>query len=154
MLVQHLHISETVCLRVSCKLQLWGNIFLSMASLVICMQLRFLFHELQRRIRRHQNYRRVVSSMEARWAAVFLQPISVLTAAEPQLVNFSLQLHIDKLYSILVNSVTSRHVGHRFFYFGFGLVFLNKLMFGSEWVWFGSVRKCGSVWYYSYSLVV
>jgi autocrine motility factor receptor len=46
---------------------LWGNIFLSMASLVICMQLRFLFHEFQRRIRRHQNYRRVVSCMEARF---------------------------------------------------------------------------------------
>jgi len=69
-------------------------------------------------------------------------------------LNSLLQLHIDKLYSILVNSVTSRHVGHRFFYFGFGLVFKNKLMFGSEWVWFGSVKKCGSVWYYSYSLVV
>ena len=38
------------------------------------MQLRFLFHELQRRIRRHQNYRRVVSSMEARLVAMRLAP--------------------------------------------------------------------------------
>ncbi|KAI0226395.1 E3 ubiquitin-protein ligase AMFR, partial [Lamellibrachia satsuma] len=47
---------------------LWGHIFLSMASLVICMQLRYLFHDFQRRVRRHKNYLRVVSSMEARFA--------------------------------------------------------------------------------------
>ncbi|XP_077983036.1 uncharacterized protein LOC144437877 [Glandiceps talaboti] len=47
---------------------LWANIFLSMASLVICMQLRFLYNEIQRRIKRHRNYRRVVSNMEARFA--------------------------------------------------------------------------------------
>ena len=46
---------------------LWANIFLSMASLVICMQLRYLFHEFQRRIHRHKNYLRVVSSMEERF---------------------------------------------------------------------------------------
>ncbi|KAL3860029.1 hypothetical protein ACJMK2_010202 [Sinanodonta woodiana] len=46
---------------------LWGNIFLSMASLVICMQLRYLFYEFQRRIKRHKNYRRVVKNMEARF---------------------------------------------------------------------------------------
>ena len=38
-----------------------------MASLVICMQLRFLFHEFQRRWKRHKNYLRVVNSMEARY---------------------------------------------------------------------------------------
>lgn len=37
-----------------------------MASLVICMQLRYLFHEFQRRVKRHKNYLRVVNSMEAR----------------------------------------------------------------------------------------
>jgi len=47
--------------------QCWGNIFLSMASLVICMQLRYLFHEFQRRVKRHKNYLRVVNSMEARF---------------------------------------------------------------------------------------
>ncbi|KAL8566315.1 hypothetical protein ACOMHN_050433 [Nucella lapillus] len=46
---------------------LWGNIFLSMASLVICMQLRYLFYEFQRRIKRHKNYRRVVRNMQARF---------------------------------------------------------------------------------------
>ncbi|XP_071613194.1 E3 ubiquitin-protein ligase AMFR isoform X2 [Heliangelus exortis] len=46
----------------------FGNIWLSMASLVIFMQLRYLFHEVQRRIRRHKNYLRVVGNMEARFA--------------------------------------------------------------------------------------
>ncbi|CAG5122463.1 unnamed protein product [Candidula unifasciata] len=46
---------------------LYGNIFLSMASLVICMQLRFLFYEFQRRIRRHKNYLRVVKDMESKF---------------------------------------------------------------------------------------
>ncbi|KAE8608215.1 hypothetical protein XENTR_v10011432 [Xenopus tropicalis] len=47
---------------------LFGNIWLSMASLVIFMQLRHLFHEFQRRIRRHKNYLRVVGNMEAHFA--------------------------------------------------------------------------------------
>lgn len=46
--------------------QLFGNIWLSMASLVIFMQLRYLFHEVQRRIRRHKNYLRVIDNMESR----------------------------------------------------------------------------------------
>ncbi|XP_039209757.1 E3 ubiquitin-protein ligase AMFR isoform X2 [Crotalus tigris] len=48
--------------------ELFGNIWLSMASLVIFMQLRYLFHEVQRRLRRHKNYLRVVGNMEARFA--------------------------------------------------------------------------------------
>jgi len=32
------------------------------------------------------------------------------------------------------------------FLFGFGSVFEKKVGFGSESVWFGSVKKCGSVW--------
>uniref|UniRef100_A0A8C2BX54 E3 ubiquitin-protein ligase AMFR n=1 Tax=Cyprinus carpio TaxID=7962 RepID=A0A8C2BX54_CYPCA len=47
---------------------LFGNIWLSMASLVIFMQLRYLFHEVQRRIRRHKNYLRVIDNMESRFA--------------------------------------------------------------------------------------
>uniref|UniRef100_A0A674EAB5 E3 ubiquitin-protein ligase AMFR n=1 Tax=Salmo trutta TaxID=8032 RepID=A0A674EAB5_SALTR len=47
---------------------LFGNIWLSMASLVIFMQLRYLFHEVQRRIRRHKNYLHVINNMEARFA--------------------------------------------------------------------------------------
>ncbi|GFS21272.1 E3 ubiquitin-protein ligase AMFR, partial [Elysia marginata] len=46
---------------------LYGNIFLSMASLVISLQLRFLFYEFQRRLRRHKNYLRVVKDMEAKF---------------------------------------------------------------------------------------
>lgn len=47
---------------------LWGNVFLSMASLVICLQIRFLYNEIQRRVQRHRNYRKVVHNMEARFA--------------------------------------------------------------------------------------
>lgn len=46
---------------------LWGNVFLSMASLVICLQIRFLYNEIQRRVQRHQNYRKVVHNMETRF---------------------------------------------------------------------------------------
>ncbi|XP_064467008.1 E3 ubiquitin-protein ligase AMFR-like isoform X2 [Ornithodoros turicata] len=46
---------------------LWGNIFLSMASLVILMQLRYLFYEIQRRVKKHKNYLRVVKHMEANY---------------------------------------------------------------------------------------
>lgn len=51
-LVHHLH------------MLLWRNIFLSMASLVICMQLRYLCHEIQRRIKKHRNYLWVHNHME------------------------------------------------------------------------------------------
>ena len=40
-----------------------------MASLVICMQLRYLYNEIQRRVQRHRNYRQVVSNMEKRFSA-------------------------------------------------------------------------------------
>lgn len=43
---------------------LWSNIFLSMASLVICMQLRYLFHEIQRRYKKHRNYLWVRNHLE------------------------------------------------------------------------------------------
>ncbi|XP_034944074.1 E3 ubiquitin-protein ligase AMFR-like [Chelonus insularis] len=43
---------------------IWSNILLSMASLVICMQLRYLFHEIQRRITKHRNYLAVLNHME------------------------------------------------------------------------------------------
>ncbi|XP_035251783.1 E3 ubiquitin-protein ligase AMFR-like [Anguilla anguilla] len=56
---------------------LFGNIWLSMASLVIFMQLRYLFHEVQRRIRRHKNYLRVISSMEARFAVASAEELAV-----------------------------------------------------------------------------
>ncbi|CAL8236370.1 unnamed protein product [Boreogadus saida] len=56
---------------------LFGNIWLSMASLVIFMQLRYLFHEVQRRIRRHKNYLRVIDNMEARFAVATEEELAV-----------------------------------------------------------------------------
>lgn len=43
---------------------LWGNIFLSMASLVILMQLRYLFYEIRHRFRKYKNYLKIVRHME------------------------------------------------------------------------------------------
>ncbi|XP_018012179.1 uncharacterized protein LOC108669375 [Hyalella azteca] len=37
----------------------WGNIMLTMASLVICLQLRLLFYQLQHKVKTHRNYLRV-----------------------------------------------------------------------------------------------
>lgn len=43
---------------------LWSNIFLSMASLVICMQLRYLFNEIQIRCKKHRTYLWVRNHLE------------------------------------------------------------------------------------------
>lgn len=43
---------------------LWSNIFLSMASLVIIMQLRYLTNEIQRKFKKHRNYLWVYNHME------------------------------------------------------------------------------------------
>ncbi|XP_019865622.1 E3 ubiquitin-protein ligase AMFR [Aethina tumida] len=42
----------------------WSNIFLSMASLVICMQMRYLFYEIQRKYKKHRNYLWVRNHLE------------------------------------------------------------------------------------------
>lgn len=42
----------------------WSNILLSMASLVIVMQLRYLVHEIQRKVKKHRNYLWVQNHME------------------------------------------------------------------------------------------
>ncbi|XP_072236404.1 E3 ubiquitin-protein ligase AMFR-like isoform X1 [Leuresthes tenuis] len=55
---------------------LFGNIWLSMASLVIFMQLRYLFHEVQRRVRRHKNYLRVINNMEARFSVATAEELA------------------------------------------------------------------------------
>lgn len=67
--VQALHFSDLIkkWTRYYC-LQIWSNIFLSMASIVIWMQVRFLFIEIQKRVARHRNYLKVVRSMEARFS--------------------------------------------------------------------------------------
>ncbi|XP_050073879.1 E3 ubiquitin-protein ligase AMFR-like [Anopheles maculipalpis] len=45
-------------------MMLWSNIFLSMASLVILMQVRYLLNEIQRKIKKHRNYLWVLNHME------------------------------------------------------------------------------------------
>lgn len=64
-------ISELIVLAVDffhhVHMLLWSNIFLSMASLVICMQLRYLFYEIQRRITKHRNYLAVLNHMEQKY---------------------------------------------------------------------------------------
>jgi autocrine motility factor receptor len=47
-----------------------GNLWLSMASLVICMHIRFLLNELQKQYNKHQTYHRVVFDMEYRYPHV------------------------------------------------------------------------------------
>ncbi|CAK8698112.1 E3 ubiquitin-protein ligase AMFR-like [Clavelina lepadiformis] len=53
-----------------------GNIWLSMASLVICMQLRYIFSEIRKRLLKHKNYRRVVANMEAQFPAATQEEIN------------------------------------------------------------------------------
>uniref|UniRef100_A0A8B9FW06 E3 ubiquitin-protein ligase AMFR n=1 Tax=Amazona collaria TaxID=241587 RepID=A0A8B9FW06_9PSIT len=55
---------------------LFGNICLPMASLVIFMQLCYLFHEVKRRIQRHKNYLHVVGNIEARLAVAKLEELA------------------------------------------------------------------------------
>lgn len=49
---------------------IYGNFYLSMASLVICMELKRLFFDLKKRMKRHSNYLRVIEKMEKKfpWA--------------------------------------------------------------------------------------
>lgn len=53
------------------RFKIYGNFYLSMASLVICMELKRLFFDLRRRVKRHTNYLRVIEKMEKRfpWAS-------------------------------------------------------------------------------------
>lgn len=57
-LVHHLH------------MLLSGNLWLSMASLVICMHIRFLLNELQKQYNKHLTYHRVVFDMECKYPQV------------------------------------------------------------------------------------
>lgn len=47
-----------------------GNLWLSMASLVICMHIRFLLNEIQKQYYKHMTYRRVVNDMECKYPTV------------------------------------------------------------------------------------
>lgn len=55
---------------------LWSNIFLSMASLVIIMQLRYLFHEIKRKIKKHRNYLWVLNHMEKSYPLATAEDLS------------------------------------------------------------------------------
>lgn len=46
---------------------LWSNIFLSMASLVLCMQLRHLFYGIKKKLAKHRSYVRIIKCMESRF---------------------------------------------------------------------------------------
>ncbi|CAK9297338.1 unnamed protein product [Gordionus sp. m RMFG-2023] len=46
---------------------LWGSIILSMASLFICMELRWLFGELKSKLIKHQNYLRIIKQMDKKY---------------------------------------------------------------------------------------
>ncbi|XP_042897435.1 E3 ubiquitin-protein ligase AMFR [Parasteatoda tepidariorum] len=46
---------------------LWANIFLSMATLVIAMQLRCLFYEIRHRMKKYKNYLKIVRHMECNY---------------------------------------------------------------------------------------
>lgn len=56
--------SLTVDLAHHMHMLIWSNIFLSMASLVIVMHLRYLTHEIQRKYKKHRNYLWVLNHME------------------------------------------------------------------------------------------
>ncbi|XP_065832136.1 E3 ubiquitin-protein ligase AMFR-like [Oscarella lobularis] len=48
-------------------MMIWANVFLSMASLVIFMQLRTLYAEMRKRIDKHRNFVRVSQSLDTRF---------------------------------------------------------------------------------------
>lgn len=54
----------------------WSNIFLSMASLVIVMQLRYLIHEIQRKVKKHRNYLWVLNHMEKTYPLATAEDLS------------------------------------------------------------------------------
>lgn len=54
---------------------LWSNIFLSMASLVIIMQLRYLTNEIQRKFKKHRNYLWVLNHMEKNYPLATAQDL-------------------------------------------------------------------------------
>jgi autocrine motility factor receptor len=46
---------------------IWANMFLSVASLILLMKLRFLYQEIQRKLKRHNNYILVKTTLEKRF---------------------------------------------------------------------------------------
>lgn len=58
---------------------IWSKFLLNVASLVICMQLRYLFYELQRRYRRHKNRLRVINTMDEKFRMATPEELEQLT---------------------------------------------------------------------------
>lgn len=56
---------------------IWSNIFFSMASLVIVMQLRYLIHEIQRKVKKHRNYLWVLNHMEKTYPLATAEDLSL-----------------------------------------------------------------------------
>ncbi|CAH0551458.1 unnamed protein product [Brassicogethes aeneus] len=54
----------------------WSNIFLSMASLVICMQMRYLFYEIQRKYKKHRNYLWVRNHLEQNYPMATVEELT------------------------------------------------------------------------------
>nr|XP_018903653.1 PREDICTED: E3 ubiquitin-protein ligase AMFR-like [Bemisia tabaci] len=54
----------------------WSNIFLSMASLVIGLHIKFLFYQIQRRIKKHRNYWWVITHMEKSYPEATIEELA------------------------------------------------------------------------------
>ncbi|XP_065064937.1 E3 ubiquitin-protein ligase AMFR-like isoform X2 [Rhopilema esculentum] len=49
---------------------LWSNVFLSMASLVLYWNIRTIFSDLKKKLRKHQRYRKIIKNVQERFALV------------------------------------------------------------------------------------
>uniref|UniRef100_A0A915IZF6 E3 ubiquitin-protein ligase AMFR n=1 Tax=Romanomermis culicivorax TaxID=13658 RepID=A0A915IZF6_ROMCU len=80
---------------------LWSNMFLSVASLVIVMQLKHLYQEIDRRWRRHKNYQRIAKYIDSKY---------------PMASEIDLTKHDDKCAICWDNMKTARKLncGHLF----------------------------------------
>ena len=67
-----------------------------MASLVIAMQLRQIFYQIDARLKRHRNYRRIVAVLDQQYVLVFVSAVNlvytvVVFVAEHALANICLR---------------------------------------------------------------
>ena len=104
MVVTHGHLS-----------QLWANMFLSMASLILLMKLRFLYQEIQRRMKRHRNYVMVNQTLQERCSLSLslyrprkaLNIISITAQLQHSITPFYTDYSILTNYVVMLN--TSEH---------------------------------------------
>ena len=71
--------------------QMWANMLLSVASLILLMKLRFLYQEIQRRLRRHRNYMLVSQTLENRLALAHITLCRSVYREELLSVNANIQ---------------------------------------------------------------